>query len=88
VPARLSPLEGARHVTKKQMLAECRRLAPDFKMTLETVQGSGPCVVARCTIDGKVHELAHALGAWGRARVETSVLGGCLGSLRKTKTAA
>lgn len=75
-------------MTKKQMLAECRRLAPDFSLSLETVAPHGPCVVARATVGGKTHELSNALGAWGRARVETLVLESALASLRRSHAAA
>lgn len=74
-------------MTKKQMLAECRRLAPDFTLTVRTTPGNGPCVVAACTIDGRAHELSHVIGAGGRARFETLVLEGSLTRLRRSHAA-
>lgn len=68
-------------MTKKQMLAECRRLAPDFTMKFETADRRER-VVATCTKDGAPLVLAMAVDGWPRAKIETRILEGALESLR------
>lgn len=69
-------------MTKKQLLAECVRIAPDFVMKPQTIAGR-PCIVATCTVAGVPLELSNEIGGWGRARVEGLMLESCLQSLRK-----
>lgn len=73
-------------MTKKQMLEECRRLAPDFSMKLVTIKGE-PCIFATCTVGGKPLELSNTIGGWPRAKIEASVLDACLRSLRRQQAA-
>jgi hypothetical protein len=69
-------------VTKKQMEAECKRLAPDFRIGPEPHQGR-ECIVARGTVNAREVLVAIPLGAWGRASVETTALLHALTSLRE-----
>jgi hypothetical protein len=71
-------------MTKKQMLAECVRLAPDFRMTFER-PGDVDTVVARFTdaVGKSPIALAMTLGPHGRASVETQLLQAALGRLRR-----
>ncbi len=71
-------------MTKKQMLAECVRLAPDFKMGFSR-PGDVDTVTARCTTPAGPVALAMVLGAHGRASVETQLL---TAALRRLRTAA
>lgn len=75
-------------MTKKQMLAECLRLAPDFRMTFEC-PGEVPTLVARFTDrPGQLPlAIAQVLGAHGRASVETQILTASLARLRTSKAA-
>lgn len=68
-------------MTKKQMLAECLKLAPDFKMTFSR-PSDVDTVTASCTTPGGPLALAMVLGAHGRASVETQLLKAALGRLR------
>lgn len=69
-------------MTKKQIEAECRRLAPDFRVGPENVNGRD-CIAARYTYDGEPVLVAVPIGSWGRAMVESTVLNNALESLRK-----
>lgn len=73
-------------MTKKQMLDECKRLAPDFAMKLAKHKGAD-IIATTCTIDGKPHELSHAIGGWPRSKVELLVLETALRSLRARRAA-
>ena len=70
-------------MTKKQMLAECERLAPDFRMAFSRPQDVDTVTASFTSPDGPV-ALAMVLGPHGRASVETQLLKATLGRLRKT----
>ena len=74
-------------MTKKQMQAECLRLAPDFRMVFERA-GETDTVVARFTDRPGLPPLAIAmtLGPQGRAAVESQLLRASLGRLRQSAT--
>ena len=69
-------------MTKKQQLSECLRLAPDFRMTFER-PGEVDTIAVRFTGPDGPTALAMALGAHGRASVETQLLQAALGRLRR-----
>jgi len=69
-------------MTKRQIEDECRRLAPDFRVGPEVVNGR-ECIAARCTFGGEDVLVAVPLGSWGRATVESTVLNNMLASLRR-----
>ena len=73
-------------MTKKQMLAECLKLAPDFKMGFSR-PGDVDTVTASCTTPAGPLALAMALGAHGRASVETQLLTATLRRLRSRSAA-
>ncbi len=69
-------------MTKKQMLAECRRLAPDFTMRFERPDGVDTLVVS-CTASDEPLALSMHVGGLGRAAVETELLERSLSALRR-----
>lgn len=74
-------------MTKRQQLAECLRLAPDFAMRFET-PGDVPTVTVRCTAPDGPIALSMVVGGLGRAAVETRLLEAALGRLRGRSRAA
>lgn len=69
-------------MTKKQIVDECKRLAPDFRFGPEP-HGGRDCIVARGTVNAREVLVAVPLGSWGRASVESTVLNNVLASLRE-----
>jgi hypothetical protein len=67
-------------MTKKQKLAECLRRAPDFRMTFDR-PGDVDTMTARWSDANGHHVIPMALGAHGRARVETTLLDQALGRM-------
>lgn len=71
-------------MTKKQQLAECLRLAPDFKMTFERPKDVDTVVARFTDVAGRPPvALAMTLGPQGRAAVETRLLEAALARLRQ-----
>ena len=69
-------------MTKRQQLAECLRLAPDFSMKFEC-PGNVDTVTIRCTTPDGPLALSMVVGGLGRAAVETRLLEAALQRLRR-----
>jgi len=63
-------------VTKAQMLAECKRLAPDFRIAITNGR-----IWATCTINGEPLEMG-VVQTGAIKDLEAFVLRGCLESIR------
>jgi hypothetical protein len=73
-------------MTKKQMLAECRRSAPDFSMRHER-PAHDDLVTCSFTVDGAPVALAMLVRPLGRAATETRILEAALAKLKRSKAA-
>lgn len=69
-------------MTKKQMAAECARLAPDFAMKFDS-PGKVDTVTVSCTTPDGPLALSMVVGGLGRAAVETRLLEAALARLRR-----
>ena len=69
-------------MTKRQQLAECLRLAPDFAIRFDR-PNDVPTVTASCTTPDGPLVLAMVVGGLGRAAVESRLLEAALARLRR-----
>ena len=69
-------------MTKRQQLAACVALAPDFALRFER-QSDVPTVTARCTTADGPLALSMPVGGLGRAAVETRLREAALQRLRR-----
>ena len=69
-------------MTKRQMLAECQRLAPTFRVAFHRAGDVDSLAVEWTDARGPV-ALAMTLGAEGRAAIESRLLGAALERLRR-----
>jgi hypothetical protein len=68
------------NVSRAEMLARCRRAAPDFRLERLSVNGRA-MVRATCTLAGRPVELAVEAAGIGAEAAEIMVLEGCVASM-------